>query len=162
MITAMFTKLNAQCSDYITGNQTFYNSSGIVTVTPYSYISGVYYVNSNLEINSDVNFTDAALVMAANVKINTTSSGNLTLKGCCLFACDSTIWKGIVIEYNSSVTPSKNGTPRYCIYIQRQFLISKIVAAASNTLEIGKLAAGIYLVRVTTVNNKVVSSKIGY
>ena len=44
--------------------------------------------------------------------------------------------------------------------LKGQPLISKTVATASNTLEIGKLSAGIYLVRVTTTNNKVVSSKL--
>ena len=96
----MFMKANAQCTPYSTGSTyttALVDVGNTASLTSYSYGSGIYYVNGDLEIAGDVTFTDAVLVMYSNSKITVKTTGNLTLVGCHLFACND-MWQGIVIE----------------------------------------------------------------
>ncbi len=74
-----------------------------------SLSSGLYYLDSDVYVTSDITVTDAEIIMAANTTIYITDGATLTLNGVHIYGCDE-MWQGIILNQNSAIICNAGST----------------------------------------------------
>lgn len=71
--------------------------------------SGLYYIDTDVYVTSNITITDAELLVAGNVTIYVQSGVTLTLKGVHIYGCDE-MWQGIILDQEAKIVCNAGAT----------------------------------------------------
>lgn len=74
-----------------------------------SLSSGLYYIDTDVYVTSDITITDAELLVIGNVAIYVQGGATLTLNGVHIYGCDK-MWQGIILNQNSAIICNAGST----------------------------------------------------
>ncbi|MCZ2298745.1 MAG: hypothetical protein LC134_07670 [Chitinophagales bacterium] len=74
-----------------------------------SLSAGLYYIDTDVYVTSDITITDAELLIAGNVTIYVQSGVTLTLKGVHIYGCDE-MWQGIILDQEAKIVCNAGAT----------------------------------------------------
>lgn len=80
------------------------------TITGNTTITGGVVINNDITIAGNVKFINGEFLMAPNVKITVQGGNEFVLAGAHLYACRSTMWGGIQVQWDGKVTSVKSNT----------------------------------------------------
>lgn len=74
-----------------------------------SLSAGLYYIDTDVYVTSDITITDAELLVIGNVTIYVQSGVTLTLNGVHIYGCDE-MWQGIILDQNAAIVCNAGAT----------------------------------------------------
>jgi len=81
-------------------------------------INGGQAINQDITISGSTIFQNGEFIIAPNVKITVQTGAELKLFGAHLYACQSTQWNGIDVQFNGRVIASPSGTTGMSTFIE--------------------------------------------